>query len=319
MPHQRRRAQHSAEGHAPTRRRAIATALLVTFLWSTSWVLIKRGLPSIPPLTFAGLRYAIAFLCLSPMLWRRRREVLGLRGPDLALVALLGLVLYTVTQGGQFLTLAHLEATTFSLVLSMTAVLVAGFSLRGHEPPRAAQLVGIALAAAGAVIYFVPSREMAGSALGFVLAGITLAANAAASLLGRAVNRRKAASPIVVTAVSMGIGAVTLLAVGRSTEPWPHLALESWVRIGWLATVNTALAFTLWNRTLRVLSAVESSVINNTMLVQIALLAWLFLGETKSAVEVAGLALVAVGTVLVQVRGTRFRFSRRPPGATPAT
>ncbi len=42
-------------------------ALLVTFLWSTSWVLIKLGLrASLPALTFAGLRYSLAFLCLVP-------------------------------------------------------------------------------------------------------------------------------------------------------------------------------------------------------------------------------------------------------------
>ena len=34
---------------------------------------------------------------------------------------------------------------------------------------------------------------------------------------------------------------------------------------------NTALAFTLWNGALRTLSAMESSLINGTMLVQIAL------------------------------------------------
>ena len=40
--------------------RAVLQALLVTFLWSTSWVLIKFGLTGIPPLTFAGLRYSLA-------------------------------------------------------------------------------------------------------------------------------------------------------------------------------------------------------------------------------------------------------------------
>jgi len=34
-------------------------ALFVTFLWSSSWVLIKFGLEEIPPLTFAGLRYGL--------------------------------------------------------------------------------------------------------------------------------------------------------------------------------------------------------------------------------------------------------------------
>ena len=44
---------------------AVVTAAFVTFLWSTSWVLIKVGLAAdLPPLPFAGLRYAFAALCL---------------------------------------------------------------------------------------------------------------------------------------------------------------------------------------------------------------------------------------------------------------
>ena len=43
------------------RLRAILQALLVTTLWSTSWVLVKIGLEDIPAVTFAGLRYFLAF------------------------------------------------------------------------------------------------------------------------------------------------------------------------------------------------------------------------------------------------------------------
>lgn len=47
--------------------KAVLQALLVAFLWATPWVLIKIGLKaSLPAITFAGLRYAIAFLCLIP-------------------------------------------------------------------------------------------------------------------------------------------------------------------------------------------------------------------------------------------------------------
>ncbi|MCB9443696.1 MAG: DMT family transporter [Ardenticatenaceae bacterium] len=52
---------------------AVWQALLVTFLWSTSWVLIKLGLQDIPPVTFAGLRYFLAFLALIPF-YRRRQN-----------------------------------------------------------------------------------------------------------------------------------------------------------------------------------------------------------------------------------------------------
>ena len=52
--------------------------------------------------------------------------------------------------------------------------------------------------------------------------------------------------------------------------------------------------------TLQRLSAVESASINNTMLVQIALLAWLFLGEAPGAFGLLGIALVSAGVYVVQ-------------------
>ena len=49
----------------------------------------------------------------------------------------------------------------------------------------------------------------------------------------------------------------------------------------------------------RTLAAVETSIINNTMLIQIALLAWLFLGEGLGLREIVGLALAALGTLIL--------------------
>ena len=58
--------------------RAILQALFVTFLWSTSWVLIKLGLDAIPALTFAGTRYFLAFLVLLPLVVRPGHPVQNL-------------------------------------------------------------------------------------------------------------------------------------------------------------------------------------------------------------------------------------------------
>src|SRR3970040_477008 len=108
--------------------RAAALALFVTFLWSTSWVLIKIGLADIPALTFAGLRYFLAFLCLLPFGLRAGHldpsALRHLTRRDWLLLFLLGLVFYSVTQGTQFLALAYLPAVTFSLLLNFSAVLV---------------------------------------------------------------------------------------------------------------------------------------------------------------------------------------------------
>jgi len=288
-------------GFSP-RLQAVLQALFVTFLWSTSWVLIKTALDEIPPLIFAGLRYTIAVVILLPGLWRHRPAIRALELSDWARLAVLGFTFYTLTQGGQFLTLQHLEAVTFSLLLNFSAVLVAligVFVLR--EVPSRWQWGGIAVFVIGALVYFYPEAIPAGQGFGFVLAGCTVCANAAASVLGRSVNREATIPPTVVTTISMGLGAPVLLGMGLAREGLPSLSTQAWAIIGWLALVNTALAFSLWNTSLRTLSAVESSIINNTMLIQIAVLAWLFLGERPSLSGVIGLVIATIGALMVQM------------------
>lgn len=286
--------------------KAVLQALFVTFLWSTSWVLIKLGLADIPALTFAGLRYGLAFLCLLPFVWRPAHRV-GLRklsGRDWLRLTGLGLLFYSVTQGAQFVGLAHLPAATVNLLLSFTNIIVPllGLFFLAESPTRW-QWLGGGLSLAGAALYFYPAAVPPGQILGLVVVGIGVLANAGSAVLGRHVNRAGHVSPLTVTLVSMGVGSLALLAAGIVTQGWPALSLSNWAIIGWLALVNTAFAFTLWNITLRTLSAMESSLINNAMLLQIPFLAWLFLGETITGRELVGLALAGVGILMVQLRG----------------
>ncbi len=285
--------------------RAVLTALLVTFLWSTSWVVIKLGLADLPALPFAGLRYMLAFLVLLPFA-ARRGQVTALRRLDArtwARLAVLGVVYYTITQGTQFLALVALPAATVSLMLSFSAVVVAllGAWLLG-ERLTLYQWAGTAVYLAGAVVYFTPLALPTGQVVGLIVAAISVLATSLAAVLGRGINREEALDPLAVTVASMGIGGVLLLGGGVAAQGLPPLTPTHWLMVAWLAVVNSALAFTLWNHTLRTLSAFESNVINNTMLIQIALLAWAFLGETLTPRQIVGMALAALGTVIVQVR-----------------
>jgi len=106
---------------------AIALALLVTFLWSTSFIIIKWGLKEIPPLVFAGLRYSLAFICLLPFVFTKRNKstIKNLEKRDWLNLILLGIFFYALTQGTQFLGLSLLSAVTVSLWLNFTPLVVA--------------------------------------------------------------------------------------------------------------------------------------------------------------------------------------------------
>jgi len=285
--------------------RAVFQALFVTFLWSSSWVLIKIGLEDIPALTFAGLRYSLAltfaglryslaFLCLLPFALRpaHLKPLRNLSGRKWVRLVVLGLLFYAVTQGAQFIGLDYLPSVTVSLLLNFTTVVVALLSIPLlAERPTALQWCGVFINIAGVVIYFYPILIPASQVMGLIIVVTGVLANAGSSILGRRVNRDRDIPPLTVTVVSMGVGAIALLVSGILIQGLPHLSLAHWAIIGRLAVVNTALAFTLWNHTLRALGAMESSIINSTMLVQIAVLAWLFLGERLTWQEVIGMAL----------------------------
>lgn len=283
----------------------VLQALFVTFLWSTSWILIKFGLDEIPALTFAGLRYTLAFLVLVPVVALRpehRAAVLTLGAVRWRQLIVLGLLFYTVTQGAMFVALAHLPATPVSLILSFSPAAVALLAIPMlREYPTRLQWAGVVMFLIGVMAYFYPF-EVPMQGLGLAAALLGLVTNVISSVMGRAVNRKRDLHPLVVTVVSMGSGSIALLIVGLVIQGLPRLEWQSWGIIVYLAVVNTALAFTLWNHTLQRLTAMESSIINNTMLLQIVVLAWIFLGEPLGWKAVLGIGLAAVGALLVQLK-----------------
>lgn len=289
---------------------AVLQALLVTFLWATSWVLIKIGLTGIPALTFAGLRYTLAFLCLLPFGLRaaNRTYIRRLTGRDWLQLTGLGILVYTLTQGAQFAALVYLPSTTLSLLLSFSAVVAAllGIILL-REQPRWMQWFGVGIYLLGVLIYFWPVLIPTEQALGLIIGLGGVLSNALGAVFGRFMNRSAGLPAIVITLVSMGIGSVLLLSIGLVTQGLPPLSLTNVLIIVWLAVVNTAFAFTLWNHTLRTLTAIESSIINNMLLPQIAILAWIFLGETFPLEKGIGMAVATAGILIVQL------YARRSP------
>ena len=284
---------------------AILLALLVTFLWSTSFVIIKIGLVEIPPLTFAGLRYTIAFICLLPFAFTKTNSsiIKKLNKKDWWKLILLGFLFYAFTQGTQFIGLSLLPAVTVSLWLNFTPLIVAFMAILFlNEFPTKLQWIGVLIFIIGIFTYFFPVEINQIQTTGLFIMTIGVFANAASAVLGRNINRENKLNPLVVTVVSMGIGSIILLITGLTIQGIPSISFQNLLFLLWLAIVNTALAFTIWNFTLRTLSAMESSIINGTMLIQIAVLAWLFLDEFISLKEGIGMLMAAAGVLLVQLR-----------------
>jgi drug/metabolite transporter (DMT)-like permease len=289
---------------------AALQALLVCFVWSTSFVITKQLYrDGIGPVTLTGLRYALAGLALLPLwLWRRRTSPDPPRRPRLRpwLLVALGLAGYAVNPLGYTIALAVLPASFVGVVLGVNntlQVLLFG-TLLLRERPTWVQWAAIAVAMVGTLAFRTPSGVSAGSLLVPTVAMLISGMGYALWVVGnRMLLRRTGALELVCP--SMLAGALPVLAVGIGIEGIPRLPASAWSLMLILAIVNTSAAFLLWTHTQRRLAAHQSAVINNTMTIQIALLAFFFLGESLTPWQWALIGVVAGATVAVQVSRAR--------------
>jgi drug/metabolite transporter (DMT)-like permease len=190
----------------PSRLAASVQAVLVVFVWATSWILIKGKLHDIPALSLAGLRYGLAFVCLLALLLGRpalRSSVVALPRRSWLRLGTLGLLLYGLTQATALLGLYRLPAITVSLLLSLTPALVTvlAIPLLG-EVPTPVQGGGVLLSLAGMLVYFGPVALPAGQLVAIGVVAVGVIAFAAATMLGRSVNRDDGLPALTVTVVS---------------------------------------------------------------------------------------------------------------------
>ncbi|MBN2336036.1 EamA family transporter [Candidatus Bathyarchaeota archaeon] len=283
---------------------ALLEALLVTFLWSSSYVLTKFGLTQVTPLALVSLRYIVASLVLVPIALLRG-EHRGLDRRAAAKLVFLGVSGYSVAQGLQCLGLYLLPAVTVTFILNFTPVIVLVVGLLFmRKAPTVTQLAGVVLVIAGAYIYFgggIQAESLTGVALIFA-SGLGWAAYLIA---GRSLFKPGEVSPLGLSAFAMGIGTVFIAGSAFVFEGFTPLSAGSWAIVLWLGVVNTAAAFFLWNHALQRVEAFEISILQNTMLIQIAVLSVVFLGETLTPTKMLGMAAVFAGVLIVQLGALR--------------
>jgi drug/metabolite transporter (DMT)-like permease len=288
---------------------AAAQALLVVFIWSTSFVLTKWAFRyGFRPLTLSGIRFGLAALVLTPLALSRARrpsaELAGRQARAWWVPVALGLAGYAVNTGGYNVGLYSLAPAEVALLLGLNntvQVLFWGRLLLGERPnPR--QLTSIAAGLVGVALYYRGTRLS--TAHPAAIAAVLLAGvGYALWIVGNRhfVGRR---GSLDLTRRSMTSGATILLIIGLSVDGVPHVAPVGWLIVVVLALVNTAFAFVLWGHTQKVLKSYESVVINNTQTVQVSLLALVLLGDSLSFERWTAILIVTGSAIVVQIAGS---------------
>jgi len=279
---------------------AIGESVLATVIWASSFVFVKRGLEYMGPLTIAGFRYFLAFLVLLPFwAYRGMIEPPMSRGIGLRLFAL-GISAYTIGNGALFWGLKYLPATTVSFLMSLSPLLIL---LSGavwlKEMPTRWQVFGVIVSLFGSVLFF-SSGLQSGEPIGIIIVMVGLMGFMLFGILGREIAKGKQLDTLTLTTIPLAIGGGFLLLIAFPLEGMPLLSRESVGIVLWLAIVNTALAYVLYNHALQRLTALEMNVMLNLTPLGTALLAWWLLGERLGFVQIIGMVIMIVGVIFVQ-------------------
>lgn len=284
----------------PSRPIALLESLLVTLIWASSPVLTKLGLAYVGPLTVSGLRYFLGGLLLLPLVLRNRKTTARLTGRLWLRLLAIAFFAYAVGNGAYYSGLLYLPATTVSLLGNLSPLLVLFLGILWlKEIPTRWQVVGVLITMAGSAMFFSPGLQ-GGAPLGLLITGVGLIGLSLFAVLGRDVARDQQTDTLTLTAIPLVIGGAMVTLGGLLVEGWPQLTADAWAVIVVLAVLNSALAYALYNHALQVLTALEMKVLINTSVLGTALLAWWFLGETLTGLQVVGMVVVIVGVMLVQ-------------------
>lgn len=281
---------------------AIIEALLATIIWASSFVFVKMILSNIGPLTIAGLRYFLAFLVLLPFMINKRKTIRDISPKTWFHFTLIGLSAYTVGNGALFWGLKYLSATTTSFLMGMSPLLILfGGVVFLKEVPSRLQVVGLIISLVGNAVFF-SSGLQPGEPLGIAIVAFGLLGFTAFGILGRGVARDQRTNTFLLTGIPLGIGGGLLLLIAVPLEGWPIFSQKVILIILWLAIINTAVAYVLYNHALKTLTALEMNVFLNLSPLGTATLAWFLLGELLSFKELFGMAIVIIGVALVQLK-----------------
>ena len=281
-------------------------ALTAAAIWGGMYVVSKRVLDVIPPMTFVVIRFGVALPVLlawyriSGGRWLNRRETL-----TLALTSLVG---FCISLGAQFGGTRLGSASNAALITSATPAFIVPFAyLLLRERPALWKLIGLALATIGVVVVVNPAAgsDVPGSAplLGNALLVLAALSWALYSVMVKR-STHNGVSALAVTLYVTAWGICWNLPLAALELSGMHIgAITPAVIAGvlYVGVVSTAIAFYLWNKGFELLDANTAALCFFAQPVVGALLGALLLHESLNLGFFAGGVLILAGALVSQV------------------
>ncbi|MEO8089474.1 MAG: EamA family transporter [Gemmatimonadales bacterium] len=231
-------------------RLALVVWLCLCAIWGSTWLAIKLGLRDLPPLTFAGIRFAVAAVVLFLIArWRGFRLPTAAR--DWRLLAYTGFLTITLNYALVFWGEQYISSG-LAAVLSATVPLF-GLPLAhryvASEPLTRRKVAGVVLGVIGVAVVCSGQLGIGGPLAFWASLGIIFAAlaTAHAGVLIKAGGTH--IEPSVLAGVQMAGGCIPLLLGGLLLEGSPlhfHWTPMAWGALGYLTILGSVIAFLMY-------------------------------------------------------------------------
>ena len=296
----------------------VAALVVAVCAASTASLFIRYAQAYAPSLSIAAWRLSLATAVLLPVAWtRHRRELRQITRVDRLLIAISGVCL-AIHFATWISSLAYTSVASSVVLVSIAPLFVALLSpLVLRERVTLPVAAGILLAFAGTlVIAFQDACATPGGGLacppaetllgGRAIRGDLLALAGAATIAGYMMIGRRLRAHIALVpyiTLSYGVAAVSLLLLALvARQPLAGFAAPAYGWFALLALVPQLIAHSTYNWALKWLPAAFVSISLLGEPVGSTALALIFLGETPSALKLAGAAFILMGLVLATRR-----------------
>ncbi len=276
--------------------------VLMSLIWGINYSVVKAGLRTLSPLTFNGLRVAMAAIVLFVIAAFVRDTKLPSRR-DIIALALLGLIGNGVYQLFFIFGMSRTRAGVAALVVAAGPAWIAIISrMLGRErlPLRGWSGIGLQLLGVACVV---------GSAQGFeggrdVMLGaglIALGSIAWATFSVLLQPYTMTTHPLHLSAITMASGALVLVSIALPDLlelDWGAVSLLEWGAVSYAGIGALVVAYLLFYRGVRVLGATRTAMYGNLQPIVAIAFAWLMLGEQPTVWQLLGAALIMAGLLL---------------------
>ena len=283
--------------------RIIAAFATLCVVWSSTWLAIKVGLQDLPPISFAALRFLIAFLILVAVSIGRVR-LLPTRRADWTLLAFTGVLMFAVNYGLLFWGELHVSSGLAAVLQAMIVIFGMFFAhlLLPSEPLRWQRVAGAI--AAGLGVALICGRLLDHGGIMAFWGGLGIVIGGAGAALSNVLLKRRALdlAPAMIAGWQMIFGTVPMLVLGWAVEGNPlrfHWSGRAWFCLLYLAVIGSALTFLLLYWLLPRIPVNNLQTISLITPPGAVAFGWFLGGETFSLWSLLGGALVLAGVWMI--------------------